>query len=1161
MFIHRKIGKRVIALGVIIGMLSQSISVYARDFTREEYEDTHCWFFKSEGYYYLIAKDNLNNKTSKIKTDVSIGQATADVSQRVGISSNSVGGNPLNVVGRETSTNTISDSRIYEDGSLGGYYDIKLNYRMTQPAHTEVRWYADKKGNTDNVCGITHLTCENNKSSDGTFTCETWVNSNLFGCTDLAGKGYQHGEIYVAFNPCKERLVIDPDGGTYKGSTSASSYIKKCEETIKIDVPSRIGYVFDGWEITRSSNSYGVYGKYDSAKKTYTFEGPWSDIDNPTGNVDTSRLSTTTMTAKWHKCEYDIRFNKNEPTEIRNEVTGSMSNQHFKYGEFKNLTAMNFYRIGWHINEWNTRSNGYGTSYADEEQVGNLTTTNGDIIDLYAQWEVNHYYFKYNNNQPSKASDTVTDTVPTSTFTYDKVGWLSISEPKLVGWTFLNWNENTSGTSKDWYGGDEIFNYTTVDKYTKNIYAQWKQNKYKVNFDGNQPIGSINSTHASSANVVGDTPSQQFIYEEYQNLNASGYSLDGWTFAGWTREQNGHTYKDVHYTDKQRVRNITRDFSIETANTDGVEVTLYAQWRANQYYIDFDSNKPEKASSIVYNSMNSQMVMYDYHDKINKNLFVINGWHFVEWNTEADGSGKSFTDENDVYNWFKEDGARITLYAQWEQNKYTVHYNPNRPLGTINATHKASNEVLGSMDITHHVYDDASNLGLNQFSLVGWKFKGWTREAEGNDYTKVQYTDGQEVKTLTLDYGVDIANTDNSQVELYAQWKANDYTVKYDSDGGKGTMTDVVHRYDEVKELSQNTFTYSDDNFRNLTYNKYGVQYNHTYDSDYVGEFMKWSRDKRQYDKGDHEYYEDCERVVNLAGSENDGTDIVTMYACWNMLPNITIKTEDTHLLFYEGANITYKDLLKKVKAWDKEDRDLTSEISVYKIEYVNGDIDDNVLRLNTSAEHIGEYHITYMVQDHTSPTIVYETFVGEILYNNIPDVSTNCPDRFMYRQDIGDLSRKDFEKELGRLVDTKDIEDTGIDNANPSNPDDEKYWGDVDRKLYVENMEQIYDDIIKGASQVVIKFIYYDSYGKPNTSKSGTFTLTIVDRDTDTVIEDNQLNRRFVRFVSKEFIDTLEDRSIWRTSKKDILDSALSKSAEEVFNSFVVTHKPLENK
>ena len=66
-----------------------------------------------------------------------------------------------------------------------------------------------------------------------------------------------------------------------------------------------------------------------------------------------------------------------------------MSDTSATYDTTVTLTANEFTRAGYTFTGWNTEADGSGTSYEDGATVSNLTTTDGDTVTLYAQWEAN----------------------------------------------------------------------------------------------------------------------------------------------------------------------------------------------------------------------------------------------------------------------------------------------------------------------------------------------------------------------------------------------------------------------------------------------------------------------------------------------------------------------------------------------------------------------------------------------------------------------------------------------------------------------------------------------------------------------------------------------------------------------------------------------------
>ena len=83
------------------------------------------------------------------------------------------------------------------------------------------------------------------------------------------------------------------------------------------------------------------------------------------------------------KPKYTIVFDANADA---SEITGTMENQVFNYGEAQNLRMNTYHREGYGFVNWNMEPDGSGTSYADEQQIENLSYMDGTTITLYAQW-------------------------------------------------------------------------------------------------------------------------------------------------------------------------------------------------------------------------------------------------------------------------------------------------------------------------------------------------------------------------------------------------------------------------------------------------------------------------------------------------------------------------------------------------------------------------------------------------------------------------------------------------------------------------------------------------------------------------------------------------------------------------------------------------------
>ena len=82
--------------------------------------------------------------------------------------------------------------------------------------------------------------------------------------------------------------------------------------------------------------------------------------------------------------EYEVAFVSNPPS--GKTATGSMANQDFIYGTADDLDANKYAVKDYIFLGWNTKADGSGTSYDDEDSVTDLSSIDGDVINFYAQW-------------------------------------------------------------------------------------------------------------------------------------------------------------------------------------------------------------------------------------------------------------------------------------------------------------------------------------------------------------------------------------------------------------------------------------------------------------------------------------------------------------------------------------------------------------------------------------------------------------------------------------------------------------------------------------------------------------------------------------------------------------------------------------------------------
>ena len=168
----------------------------------------------------------------------------------------------------------------------------------------------------------------------------------------------------------------------------------------------------------------------------------------------------------------------------------------------------------------------------------------------------------------------------------------------------------------------------------------------------------------------------------------------------------------------------------------------------------------------------------------------------------------------------------------------------------------------GSMANQAVVEKDAqTTISTNGFKKTGYQFIGWNTSADG---VGTSYSAEEKVSKVP------------SGATLYAQWKANRYTVKFDSNGGDGSMADVEATYDSLVTLPDNTFT------------KSGKK------------FAGWATTQEKANDEAVDYSDGTE-VLNLAESGD-----VTLYAVWTDKDVLDPELSDT-VVTYDGTQKQYK--------------------------------------------------------------------------------------------------------------------------------------------------------------------------------------------------------------------------------------------------------------
>ena len=574
--------------------------------------------------------------------------------------------------------------------------------------------------------------------------------------------------------------------------------------------------------------------------------------DDPNNTITSGFISITNSSPSWRMSTYG--------------GAGTVLFRHFDQYDFVatttdggTITNVGTKKVNWHtgITYKMTPKTGYHMKKltVDGKVVPNASTysftmaTAGHTIDV--EWEANSYNIAYDKNGG-------TGSMPNQSMTYGIEKNLSKNAFTRPGYTFTGWKMNDKDNGTSYHDEDIVKNLTDVDGGTVTMYAQWIKNGYIIKYDRNGGTGSM--------------PDQTMQYDISAKLTKNAFTREGYSFTGW---RLGDASSGTEYTDEQSVTNLTE--------SDNGSVTMYAQWSPISYTIAFDKNRTD-----AIGTTSSMSMKFDVAKNLTTNGFSSASSKFVGWNANADGTGTAYKDGQNVKNMTSTDGATVTLYAVWSTNTYTVSFVDGHDGTTIttaripyggNATPPTkphhdgytptswdgdytdvtsdrtitlgyrpnayriafkSNGGTGSMPNQDMEYGKESALSSNLFTKTGYTFSGWRF---GNSNTGTQYSDRQKVVNLTA--------VDGDVVTMYAQWVPNGYTIKYNSNGGTGTMPNQSMTYDVSSKLDANRFTRS----------------GYTW--------IGWRRDNAASGK----VYRNRQEVMNLLSATGGTT---TMYAQWS---------------------------------------------------------------------------------------------------------------------------------------------------------------------------------------------------------------------------------------------------------------------------------------
>ena len=518
------------------------------------------------------------------------------------------------------------------------------------------------------------------------------------------------------------------------------------------------------------------------ARTGYTFAG-WNTSTDGTGTSYATEAAITltgnlTLYAKWTAKTYTVNLSAPDADNQEAYTKSVTATYDQPMPEIETLPTRTGYAFAGYKNADVEYYDGVGNS-SNNYQTDDVMTLTAVWIEKYSVSFVENYSggvtrVAYYDKTTTEALSTYAPVVTRTGYTF--AGWYTLAE-----------------------AGDVVDTTSKVESDGNTYYAHWTAITFEVAFNGN------GSTSGSMSN-------QSFTYDVAQNLTANAFESTGYHFLGWATTYDGA----VAYTNGQEVSNLT--------TTDEATVNLYAKWAIDTFTITWKNGDTTLDTDTVnYGNLPTYTGETPTKAADIQYTYAHNGWTPEVVTATADATyTATFSETTNQYfliaesisyvtiDWFTDSG-RDNALSSTNKAAYgsTLYYTVNVTDGYTFSENLSSSLVLNSTNFTRNDENGvilAANIGTaspsvytvtlntNSGTINSGNVTSYTYGVGATlptDITRTGYTFGgwYDNNGLTGSAITTISTTEKTNVEFWAKWTINTYSVTINTNNEYGTIT------------------------------------------------------------------------------------------------------------------------------------------------------------------------------------------------------------------------------------------------------------------------------------------------------------------------------------------------------------------------------------